>query len=183
MDAASNAVIVASSRENSCRPRWNAVCSCRSPSSSAIRPRPSVGPSARRPRVRRPRARRAHERDRWEIEGRLALGDRPDRLLGGGGLACQHGLIALEVAGLDQPQVRRHDVADVQDDDVTGDDVVTSTSVAAPSRSTVARRRIWECRAATACSDRYSLKKPSATLSARIARMIAASVPSPTVAR
>ncbi len=88
------------------------------------------------------------KRDRWEIEGRLALGDRPDRLLGGGGLACQHGLIALEVAGLDQPQVRRHDVADVQDADVTGTTSVTSTSVAAPSRSTVARRRIWECRAA-----------------------------------
>jgi hypothetical protein len=35
----------------------------------------------------------------------------------------EHRLVALEVARLDQPQVRWHDVADVQDDNVTRDEV------------------------------------------------------------
>ena len=45
-----------------------------------------------------------------------------------------------------------------------GTSSMTSTSCARPSRSTSAVRRICECSASTACSERYSLTKPSATL-------------------
>jgi hypothetical protein len=59
----------------------------------------------------------------------------------------EHRLVALEVARLDQPQVRWHDVADVQDDNVTRDEV-GDVDVGRSAVALVARRRICECRAA-----------------------------------
>jgi hypothetical protein len=47
----------------------------------------------------------------------------------------EHRLVALEVARLDQPQVRWHDVADVQDDNVTRDEVGDVDVGRTPSRS------------------------------------------------
>ncbi len=61
-----------------------------------------------------------------------------------------------------------------------GTSAVTSIAVSLPSRMASAVWRSWEWSASTASSERYSLKNPSPMLRQMIARMIAASVPSPT---
>ena len=63
-----------------------------------------------------------------------------------------------------------------------GTSPMTSTSCRCPSRSTRAVRRICEWSASTACSERYSLTKPSTTLMATMRTMMPASVVSPTTA-
>ena len=72
---------------------------------------------------------------------------------------------------LEQPQVGRHDVADAERDDVAGHEA-RATSTAACRAVAPDERLVMDvaCSAATALAARYSLTKPSPTLSTTIAR-------------
>ena len=61
---------------------------------------------------------RAHERARREVQRGLRRRDRIAALLRRQGLAGEHRLVAFQAVGVQQAQVRRHDVADGQPHDV-----------------------------------------------------------------
>ena len=124
IEPASTAVTVASRREKSCSPCWNAVCPCRSPRRTAIAPNAVREPvRTTTPRPPPPLHERAHERARAQIQRRVARRLRLGRLLGRSRLAGQHRLVALELVHLEQPQIGRNHVADPQVHDVTRDEL------------------------------------------------------------
>ena len=63
-----------------------------------------------------------HERARAEIEWRVGLRRRVDILVRRRRLAREHALVALELVRLEQSEIRRHDVADAEADDVARDE-------------------------------------------------------------
>ena len=124
IEPASTPVTIASRREKSFRPCWNAVDPLLL--AQAHGDRAELGARARANDDAAPAAaahERAHEGARAQIQrrvpGRLGLG----RLLRGPRLAGQHRLVALELVHLDQPQIGRHDVADPQMHDISRDEL------------------------------------------------------------
>ncbi len=113
-----------SSREKPRRPTWNAVSACVSERPAAIRPNAVAVPvETTTPRpppwwttvpMNAQDGRSSGESLAGATAGDLATGQR---------LAGQHGLVALELRCVEQPQIGRHDVADPQGDDVAGDEV------------------------------------------------------------
>ena len=115
----------------------------------------------------------AHERARREVDGRVA----PRRLRPSSPPGIDSPVSTASSHSswrrLDQPQVRRDDVADAERDDVAGHEVARRRRVAgavAPARAP--RGGCCACSAATALAERYSLTKPSPTLRTTIAAMI-----------
>lgn len=161
-------------------PAWNSVSGCRSPSPSAIRPNSARPPVATTTPVALPpcttvpisaqEVSSASAAPAATGSGALSAGaDSPVRTLSSQANAVHAS--RRRSAGTTCPSVRRTTSP--------GTSSVTSTSVAAPSRTTTAVCRTRECRACAAFSARYSLTKPSATLSTRIPAMMTAPVRSP----
>ena len=120
IEPASTAVTVASRREKSCSPCWNAVTPCRSPRRTAIAPNAVREPvrttTPRPPPPLTSVPMNAHEPQiQGRVPRRLSLG----RLLGRPRLAGQHRLVALELVHLEQPQIGRNHIADPQMHDIT----------------------------------------------------------------
>ena len=127
IEPASTAVTVASRREKSCSPCWNAVTPCRSPRRTAIAPNAVREPvRTTTPRPPPPLHERAHEDARAQIQGRVPRRLGLGRLLGRPRLAGQHRLVALELVHLEQPQIGGNHIPDPQMHDITRDELCHS---------------------------------------------------------
>ena len=183
IEPASTAVTVASRREKSCSPCWNAVSPCCSPRRTAIAPNAVREPvrttTPRPPPPLTSVPMKAHERRSsgespggWASAVFVVARDSPVSTDSSHSSSCTSS--SRRSAGITSP-TRRCTTS-------PGTSCVTAISAGAPSRSTAARCWISECSSSTAFSERYSLKKLRPTLIAMIAPMINASVRSPTTA-
>jgi hypothetical protein len=103
-----------SSVEKPRSPAWNAVSVWRSASPTAILPNAVAAGGHHHPTRGALVDHGAHERARGQVDGGVARGDRGSGLGRRDRLAGQDGLVALQLVGLQQPQVAGHQVAHVQ---------------------------------------------------------------------